>query len=69
VEKVTVEQSADDGKTWQRAKVKHIDGDTWGALLARPSDGAQFVSLRVKAEAANGDLVEQTTIRAYGLKG
>ncbi|MGP3924229.1 S8 family serine peptidase [Streptomyces sp. 8N616] len=69
VEKVTVEQSADDGKTWQRAKVKHIDGDTWGALLARPSDGARFVSLRVKAEAANGDLVEQTTIRAYGLKG
>ncbi|MGP3983093.1 hypothetical protein [Streptomyces sp. KR80] len=46
-------------------------GYSRNAFGERPLDkrvDADFVTLRVKAEAANGDSVEQTTIRAYGVR-
>ncbi|MFK4228007.1 S8 family serine peptidase, partial [Streptomyces sp. NPDC019890] len=67
VDKVTVQQSADDGTTWKPARVYRANSK-WFALLTHPKGDTKFVSVRVRAEAPNGDAVEQTTIRAYGLK-
>lgn len=66
VEEVTVRMSTDDGGTWRSTPVRG-SGGTWHAL-ARHDEGARFVSLKVKAVSANGDWVEQTTMRAYGVR-
>ncbi|MEV7870048.1 S8 family serine peptidase [Streptomyces sp. NPDC088124] len=54
--------SYDDGTTWKALKVR---GAT--AELRHPK-GAASVSLRVRAADRNGNTVDQTTLRAFGLK-
>ncbi|MDH6625848.1 subtilisin family serine protease [Streptomyces sp. LBL] len=54
--------SYDDGASWKEAKVKK------GELKLKHPKGAEFVSLRVRAADANGDAVDQTVLRAFGLK-
>ncbi|ONI84768.1 hypothetical protein ALI22I_30195 [Saccharothrix sp. ALI-22-I] len=61
-----IEVSYDDGKSWQRARVGKL-GERWLALVEHPAD-AKFVSLRAKAQDADGNTVDETIIRAYGLK-
>ncbi|MFG2074533.1 S8 family serine peptidase [Nonomuraea maritima] len=61
-----LEVSYDDGATWQDAKPKH-SGEGWKATLHAPRD-AQFATLRASAKDADGDTVEQTIVRAFGLK-
>lgn len=58
---VTAEVSYDDGVTWAAAPVRagHV-------LLDAPRGG--FVSLRVKARDVRGASVEQTVVRAFGLR-
>ncbi|MBM7776080.1 subtilisin family serine protease [Actinokineospora baliensis] len=58
--------SYDDGATWRTTPVI-ANGGKWFALLHHPA-GAKFVSLKASAKAADGATVEQTVIRAYGLK-
>ncbi|MFS8095608.1 S8 family serine peptidase [Lentzea alba] len=60
---VSLEVSDDDGLTWKRVRV-HGNRD---ALVQHPDKPGGFISLRVRAVAADGDTVEQTIIRAYGL--
>jgi hypothetical protein len=60
-----VEASFDDGATWAKAKVER-QGKQWIALLEHPQD-AEYVSLRANVEDRDGNGVEQTLIRAYGL--
>jgi hypothetical protein len=66
VRKVTVEYSADDGKTWKRAPVMFGSGNSWRAFLINPRGG--YVSLRTSATDSVGDKHSVTVIRAYGIK-
>ncbi|MEV0382074.1 S8 family serine peptidase [Nonomuraea sp. NPDC050643] len=62
---VSLETSADDGRTWRPAlRVRAMGGGLYDALIERPASGV--VSLRVKASDAAGSTVTQEVIRAYG---
>ncbi|WP_242882172.1 hypothetical protein [Actinomadura litoris] len=63
---MSVETSADDGKTWEAASAAEEGGD-WTATVTNP-DAPGFVSLRIKAADADGNTVSQTFIRAYGVR-
>ncbi|MGP4047800.1 S8 family serine peptidase [Streptomyces sp. 2A115] len=54
--------SYDDGTSWKAVKVKH------GKAELKHPKGAEFVSLRVRAADRNGNAVDQTVLRAFGLK-
>lgn len=61
--------SYDDGTTWKAVKLTH-SGTGYRATVDHPRLGATsgFVSLRVQAADAGGNRIDQTVIRAYGLK-
>ncbi|GLZ28292.1 serine protease [Lentzea sp. NBRC 105346] len=61
-----VQVSYDDGATWQPVRLVRIGGK-WIAAVAHPKD-AKFVSLKASAHDSAGNSVDQTIIRAYGLK-
>ncbi|MFE9648422.1 S8 family serine peptidase [Streptomyces sp. NPDC006365] len=54
--------SYDDGTSWKAVKVKH------GKAELKHPKGTEFVSLRVRAADRNGNAVDQTVVRAFGLK-
>jgi hypothetical protein len=54
--------SYDDGTSWKEAKVRN------GKAEIKHPRGAEFVSLRVRAADGAGNQVDQTVLRAYGLK-
>ncbi|RIQ28215.1 S8 family peptidase, partial [Jiangella rhizosphaerae] len=58
--------SYDDGASWQAARVTRR-GAAYTALLD-PERGADAVSLRVEAWDGDGNRIEQTVVRAYGLR-
>ncbi|MGW9025479.1 S8 family peptidase [Streptomyces sp. NPDC055722] len=65
---VTLQLSYDDGATWQQAHLTRTsDGRGWRTELNAPK-GARFVSLRAGARDSDGNAVEQTITRAFGLK-
>ncbi|WP_049563570.1 S8 family peptidase [Nonomuraea sp. SBT364] len=66
VKDVKVEFSADDGLTWQPARVQRRGGDRFRVTLVNPAAG--FVSLRLTAGDGKGGAVTQTIKRAYGLR-
>ncbi|MGW0949886.1 S8 family peptidase [Streptomyces sp. NPDC002623] len=55
--------SYDDGTSWKEVKVKNGKAE-----LKHPKKGAGFVSLRVRASDRDGNTVDQTVVRAFGLK-
>ncbi|GAA4014157.1 S8 family serine peptidase [Streptomyces plumbiresistens] len=55
--------SYDDGTTWKEVKVRHGKAE-----IKHPKNGAGFVSLRVRAADRDGNAVDQTVVRAFGLK-
>ena len=61
--------SYDDGKTWRTVDVKRA-GKSYEATIDHPSLGAtnSYVALRVQATDNAGNAVDQTVLRAYGLK-
>jgi hypothetical protein len=64
---LSAEVSFDDGGSWKPVlAVGGRDGFWWAIVRHEP--GAEFVSLRARAEDREGNTVEQTTIRAYELK-
>ncbi|MCX4536892.1 S8 family serine peptidase [Streptomyces sp. NBC_01669] len=66
IDGVEVEASTDDGATWSPATVKtKIDGH-YKVSVRNPASG--YVSLRIKAQDANGSKIEQTLIRAYAVR-
>ena len=65
VHDVSLEVSFDDGATWAGAQMEHNDKG-WQASFDHPRQG-DFVSLRARTHDAQGNSVEQTVIRAYGL--
>ncbi|HEU5475926.1 MAG TPA: S8 family serine peptidase [Actinophytocola sp.] len=62
--------SFDDGKTWTEILLRGLPNGSYLASVWHPaaSDTAGAVSLRVRATDAAGNAVEQTLVRAYGLK-
>jgi hypothetical protein len=66
VRDVTLQLSTDDGKTWRSTPV-FGSGAERRALVFHPRSG-EYVSLRMSATDAAGGRVEQTVIRAYGLR-
>ncbi|ROP42657.1 hypothetical protein [Saccharothrix texasensis] len=66
VAKPAVQVSFDDGTTWRPAPLVKV-GQRWLAAVVHPA-GAKFVSLKARARDAAGNAVDQTIIRAYGLR-
>ncbi|MFF3713696.1 S8 family serine peptidase [Streptomyces phaeochromogenes] len=54
--------SYDDGTSWKEVKVKN------GKATFKPAEGARSVSLRVRAADKDGNRIDQTVLRAFGLK-
>lgn len=54
--------SYDEGTSWKEVKVKQ------GEARFRPAKGAESVSLRVRAADRDGNRIDQTVLRAFGLK-
>ncbi|MBK6013909.1 S8 family serine peptidase [Streptomyces sp. MBT53] len=54
--------SYDDGASWKTVRVEK------GEARFRPVKGAASVSLRVRATDHDGDVIDQTVLRAFGLK-
>ncbi|MGW0582185.1 S8 family serine peptidase, partial [Streptomyces sp. NPDC002920] len=54
--------SYDDGTSWKEVKVKS------GKARFTPAKGAESVSLRVRATDRDGNAIDQTVLRAFGLK-
>jgi hypothetical protein len=61
----TLEVSFDDGATWGALAVES-DADRYKAFVDQPKH-AKYVSLRASTHDAEGNAVEQTLYRAYGL--
>jgi len=62
----TFEVSFDDGASWRRVPLSVLP-DHAIAIVIHPA-GAKFVSVRGSARDVLGNQIEQTIIRAYGLK-
>ncbi len=63
---VRVETSTDDGHTWHTARPGHRTGNTFRAGVTRAGGhGTSYVTLRVTAEDASGNRVQQTVRRAW----
>lgn len=60
--------SFDDGATWSPISLTAATPGTWLAAVANPK-AAGAVSLRITATDADGNSIDQTVIRAYGLSG
>ncbi|OLF12040.1 hypothetical protein BLA60_08410 [Actinophytocola xinjiangensis] len=60
--------SADDGRTWQKIQMRHRGG-AFSGVIEHPglSDSTGAITLRAKAVDVNGNTVDQTIDRAYGL--
>jgi subtilisin family serine protease len=63
---LTVQTSADDGKTWQTVPVAAA-GTGWVATVTNPG-AAGFVSLKASAADSAGNSVVQTIVRAYAVR-
>ncbi|GAA3464829.1 S8 family serine peptidase [Saccharothrix longispora] len=64
--RTAVQVSYDDGATWKPVPLVRL-GERWIAAVRHPA-GADFVSLKAQARDAEGNSVDQTIIRAYGLR-
>ncbi|HET9420153.1 MAG TPA: hypothetical protein VFO49_03380, partial [Nocardioides sp.] len=58
--------SYDDGDSWQRLSLRGGHANSWSAAVRHPRDGG-YASLRVRAEDRDGNTVDQTVLRAYGV--
>lgn len=64
---VKVRVSADDGRTWKRAKVEAKGKNAYRVTIPGWAAEDRFVSVEVSAVDRRGNSVKQRTIRAYGL--
>jgi hypothetical protein len=65
VQRISVEISYDDGRTWRQAPLRKTR-DGWSATAVHPA-GEGFASLRAGATDTAGNTVAQTVIHAYRL--
>ncbi|HEY0471332.1 MAG TPA: S8 family serine peptidase [Kribbella sp.] len=67
VEKLRIQVSGDDGKTWHATAVVPAGHGTYKAIFATPNN-AKSVSLKAHLVDAEGNITDQTTIAAYPLR-
>jgi len=65
IARAAVEASFDDGATWLPVPIVGLDDRALGLIVHPP--GTTFVSLRGSAADTEGNTVEQTVLRAYGV--
>jgi subtilisin family serine protease len=65
---LTASVSYNDGATWQPATVKGRGDGHFTVTVRNPNVSGPYVSLRVEATDSGGSSINQTIIRAYGLK-
>ncbi|MQA64146.1 MAG: hypothetical protein GEU86_22440 [Actinophytocola sp.] len=70
VTEMSLEASFDDGATWEQVATESMGDNVFTARITHPKlkDTTGAVSLRVRAEDADGSTIEQTIEHAYGLK-
>ncbi|MFB9247503.1 S8 family serine peptidase [Sphaerisporangium melleum] len=66
IKSLALQVSYDDGVTWRQERLTR-HGDGWTAE-PRPPSGARFMTLRATAQDKKDNALEQTIVRAYGLK-
>ncbi|MEU5912551.1 S8 family serine peptidase [Micromonospora sp. NPDC047527] len=64
---VTLEISYDDGAHWQKQSLDRSQDGLWTTKLSAPK-GATFVSLRASAADSSGNSINQTVLRAFGVR-
>ncbi|MEU8255321.1 S8 family serine peptidase [Micromonospora inaquosa] len=64
---VTLEISYDDGAHWQKQSLSRSKDGSWTTKLGAPK-GATFVSLRASATDSSGNSINQTVLRAFGVR-
>lgn len=64
VERLAVDVSYDDGRTWHEAAVKRA-GSQWTVTVHHPVSG--HAALRAKVTDVDGNTVEHTVLRAYAI--
>ncbi|MEU6207856.1 S8 family serine peptidase, partial [Micromonospora musae] len=67
VRAIRLEVSYDDGAHWRTQSVRRSKDGSWTAALQAPK-GASYVSLRARASDGSGNSVDQTVIRAFGVR-
>ncbi|WP_166355323.1 S8 family peptidase [Phytoactinopolyspora limicola] len=67
VEDIQLEVSFDDGAVWQDVRVRPAS-DGYVVRLPAPPAGSEFGSLRASVTGTDGSQLEQTVLRAYGLR-
>jgi hypothetical protein len=70
IEDLQLWTSGDDGETWRSIRnVREIEPGRFRAILDRrdPDETNGYVALRIQAEDADGNRIEQEIERAYGL--
>ncbi|GAB3414496.1 hypothetical protein [Flindersiella endophytica] len=65
VRTLDVDVSVDDGQTWIDTKLTRVGSNRWLATVSTPQ--GTHVTIRAKSADTNGNTVEQTITRAYGL--
>lgn len=68
IAELSVEVSLDDGVTWQPVPVTRAPDSASGTVLIEHPGNARYVSLRARAADSLGSTVEQTIVRAYGIR-
>ncbi len=67
IDEVELEVSYDGGESWTPAPLRGR-GDRYTATLAAPDGAGDAVSLRLSAADVDGNRLEQTVVRAFGLR-
>lgn len=64
---LSLQTSADGGKTWRPARARRVDNDTFSITVTNPAKTAE-VALRISAEAEHGLSIRQEVMAAYAVK-
>jgi subtilisin family serine protease len=69
IKKLKAWVSYDDGKTWKEVKISAVKGGGFQATMTHPTIDRTngYVALRVQAADTEGNRINQTVLRAYGL--
>jgi hypothetical protein len=68
VQRLTVQQSSTDGRTWSKVPVVRLGPDRWVAVVTAGRSNAGFVSLRASVVDHAGNQSRLTVVRAYAVR-
>ncbi len=68
IDEVGLEVSFDDGESWTPARLRGADGRYRATIPAVAGQAGGAVTLRLTASDVDGNGLEQTVVRAFGLR-